>query len=145
MFGGVPFTPHNLPTVLGKNMPIELAEACGLRVAEVDFLQGVIRPMVQFPADELKSEASRSPVPIPRSMALELAEQVRLYPAPTLLSGADGGQLSTWALERAMRTARKKVPGCRTDSGITTCGITSRRCSRAVAMSIPCRCGTAGP
>ncbi len=29
----------------------------------------------------------------------------------TVLTGADGGQLSTWALERAMRTARAKVEG----------------------------------
>ena len=28
-----------------------------------------------------------------------------------MLTGADGGQLSPWALERAMRTARKKVEG----------------------------------
>jgi integrase len=90
---------------------LRLAEACCLRVGDVDFMRGIVRPVVQFPADELKSEASRAPVPIPQSMALELAEQVRLYPAPTQLSGADGGQLSTWALERAMRTARKKVDG----------------------------------
>ena len=44
-------------------------------------------------------------------MALELAAHVRQWPGQTLLAGADGGQLSTWALERAMRTARAKVDG----------------------------------
>jgi len=36
---------------------------------------------------------------------------VKKRPGETLLTGADGGQLSPWALERAMRTARKKVEG----------------------------------
>jgi integrase len=36
---------------------------------------------------------------------------VKKWPGETLLTGADGGQLSPWALERAMRTARKKVEG----------------------------------
>jgi integrase len=36
---------------------------------------------------------------------------VKKWPGETLLIGADGGQLSPWALERAVRTARKKVEG----------------------------------
>jgi len=36
---------------------------------------------------------------------------VKKWPGETLLTGADGGQLSPWALERAVRTARKKVEG----------------------------------
>jgi integrase len=90
---------------------LRLAEACGLRVADVDFMRGIIRAAVQFPAEELKSDASRTPVPVPQSLALELAEQVRQWPGETLLTGRDGGQLSTWALERAFRSARGDVPG----------------------------------
>jgi integrase len=50
---------------------------------------------------------------VPQSLALELAAHVKRQPSGggSLLAGADGGQLSTWALERAMRTARTKVPG----------------------------------
>jgi len=90
-----------------------VAEACGLRAADVDFMRGVITPAVQFPAEELKTEISRTPVPVPRSLALELAAHVERWPSGggSLLTGADGGQLSTWALERAMRAARAKVPG----------------------------------
>ncbi len=51
-----------------------------------------------------------------------------MAPGDTLLTGRDGGQLSTWALERAFRSARRDVPGLQTDSGITTCGATSRLC-----------------
>jgi integrase len=44
------------------------------------------------------------------SLAAELSAQVATYGRHvTLLTGADGGQLSPWAVERAMRTARKKV------------------------------------
>jgi integrase len=66
---------------------------------------------VQYPAEPLKSETSRQAVPVPRSLALELAAHVKLHPAPTVLTGSDGGQLPPWALERAIRTARGKVDG----------------------------------
>jgi integrase len=97
--------------LVGAFAGLRLAEACGLRVADVDFMRGIISPRVQFPADELKTEISRTPVPVPASMALELAAQVRQWPRETILTGAGGGQLSTWALERAVRTARAKVAG----------------------------------
>ena len=90
---------------------LRLAEACGLRVADVDFMRGIIRPAVQYPADELKSDTSRTPVPVPASMALELSAQVQRWPGETLLTGRGAGQLSPWALERAFRTARAKVAG----------------------------------
>ncbi len=90
---------------------LRCAEACGLRVADVDFMRGIVHPLVQYPAEELKSEMSRTPVPIPQSLALRLAGQVRDWPGQTLLTGRNGGQLPTWALERAVRTARVKVTG----------------------------------
>jgi integrase len=95
--------------LLGAFAGLRLAEACGLRVADVDFMRGVIAPAVQYPAEPLKTEISRTPIPVPRSLGLELAKDAGR--GPHLLAGADGGQLSTWALERAVRTARKKVPG----------------------------------
>jgi integrase len=97
--------------LLGAFAGLRVAEACGLRTADVDFMRAVIHPAVQFPAEPLKTETSRTAVPIAQSMALELAAHVRQWPGETLLTGADGRQLSTWALERAMRTARAKVPG----------------------------------
>lgn len=97
--------------LLGAFAGLRVAEACGLRVGDVDFMRGIIHPAVQYPAEELKTETSRTAIPLARSMALELAAHVRQRPAETLLTGRDGGQLSTWALERAMRTARAKVAG----------------------------------
>jgi integrase len=130
---------------------LRAAEACGLRVADVDFMRGVISPAVQYPAQELKTEISKMSIPIPQSLAAGVRSGQL-----TLLTGADGGQLSTWALERAIRSARARVRMCeacgtvqaRTAAGsgawpapvpatrtacplasvTTICGTTSRRC-----------------
>lgn len=88
------------------------AEACGLRVPEdIDFMRGVIFPRVQYPAEELKSEMSRTPVPVPQSLALDLSAHVAAWPGEWLLTNDRGGQLGPWQLQRAMRDARAKVPG----------------------------------
>jgi integrase len=95
--------------LLGAFAGLRVAEACGLRVADVDFMRGVISPAVQYPAEELKSETSRTPIPIPATLAAELSAQVAAYPAETLLTNAWGQQLTPWSLERHVRNARDKV------------------------------------
>ena len=98
--------------LLGAFAGLRCAEACGLRTAgDVDFMRGIVHPAVQWPAEELKTDISRTPVPIPQSLALELAAHVQRRPGETVLTGRDGGQLPPWALERAIRTARGKVEG----------------------------------
>jgi integrase len=94
--------------LLGAFAGLRLAEACGLRVSDVDFMRGVISPAVQYPADPLKSETSKTVVPIPQSLALELSRHVG---EETLLTDLFGNQLAPWTLERAIRAARVKVPG----------------------------------
>jgi integrase len=97
--------------LLGAFAGLRLAEVCGLRVADVDFMRGVISPAVQYPAEPLKSETSRKPIPIPNSLALELSATVSGWEAETVLVDQYGRQLAPWTLERAVRTARAKVPG----------------------------------
>jgi integrase len=90
---------------------LRLAETCGMRPEDVDFMRAVVHPHVQYPCEPLKTKTSRAPVPIPASLAAELSAQIVKYARHgTLLTGRDGHQLSPWAVERAMRTARKKVP-----------------------------------
>jgi Phage integrase family len=63
-------------------------------------------------ADDRAMATSRTPVPVPASLTAELSAQIVRYGRhETLLTGHDGRQLSPWAVERAMRTARKKVQG----------------------------------
>lgn len=97
--------------LLGAFVGLRLAEACGLRVADVDFMRGVVHPTVQYPAQPLKTEASRTAVPIPATLSATLSAQVARWPAETLLTSVSGGPLTPAALERRMRMARGRVPG----------------------------------
>jgi integrase len=103
---------YQAAVLLGAFVGLRIAETCGLRVEDVDFMRGIVRPAVQYPAEPLKTETSRTPVPIPLSLARELSAHVAQWRAETLLT-ADlrGGQLEPWRLERAFRTARGKVAG----------------------------------
>jgi integrase len=98
--------------LLGAFVGLRLAETCGLRPGDVDFMRGIVHPQVQYPAEPLKTSISQTPVPIPASLATELSAHIATYGRrESLLTGRDGRQLSPWAVERAMRTARKKVDG----------------------------------
>ena len=78
-------------------------------MADVDFMRGVIHPAVQYPAEELKTEISKTSIPVARSLALELSAGIS--PGSETLLTSPRGQLEPWRLERAIRTARKKVDG----------------------------------
>jgi len=90
--------------LLGAFAGLRTAEVCGLRVEDVDFMQGVVTPTVQYPAQALKSDASRTAVPIPRTLAVELAQgaHARTWVVETPL----GEQVGPWQIERAIRGAR---------------------------------------
>jgi len=53
---------------------------------------------VQYPAEPLKTEISRTAIPIARSLALELSAPVARWPGETVLTGRDGGQRHLRAL-----------------------------------------------
>ena len=60
-------------------------------------MRGIVFPRMQYPAEELKTEISRTPIPVGQSLALQLSAHVKRWSAETLLTGADSGQLSPWA------------------------------------------------
>lgn len=96
--------------LLGAFAGLRISEVCGLRVADVDFMRGVVTPAVQYPAEPLKTPTSRTPVPIPRSLASKLASYVADEDQRTLL--VEGGrQVYPWRIERALRSARERVEG----------------------------------
>ncbi|HEX3826616.1 MAG TPA: site-specific integrase [Sporichthyaceae bacterium] len=96
---------------LGAFVGLRAAETCGPRVADIDFMRGVVTPAVQYPAQPLKTEMSRTAVPIPAELSLLLSEQVRQRPAATLLTDAHDQQLTLTARSVAFRAARAKVDG----------------------------------
>ncbi len=59
----------------------------------------------------MKTETSRTPIPIGDELALELAAHVEAWPGEWLLTDELGKQVGPWALERAVRAARVKVDG----------------------------------
>ena len=98
--------------LLGAFAGLRDAEVCGLRVADIDFMRGIINPAVQHPAQPLKTDASRAALPIPQSLALALSAHVAQWSAEGFVFVNEwGDQLAPWTLQRAIRTAREKVPG----------------------------------
>lgn len=72
-----------------------------------------MHPAVQWPAEPLKTETSRTPIPVSRTLTTDwLAPHTARWPADTVLTAdPGGGRLEPWRLERAFRTARKRVEG----------------------------------
>jgi integrase len=115
--------------LLGAHAGLRLAEAAALRPEDVDFIRGVVSPAIQWPNEPLKSDTSKTPIPIPNELSLELSAAVARGRGLTLVTAEDGGPIAgPWAIERAVRDARAKVEGLQAQSGFATFGTTSRRC-----------------
>ena len=74
-------------------------------------MRGVVRPVQQGNGEPLKSETSRTPLPIPQELALQLSAAVARWGGDHVVTDGTGRQTSTWAIERAVRSARPKVAG----------------------------------
>ena len=121
--------------LLGAFAGLRTAEVCGLRIADVDFMRGIITPAVQYPAEPLKTEISKTPIPIPRSLTNALSAHVaRWRPAElpatsdTLMSTEIGSHLGPWGWSTRCRPHGMPWRGCQPGSGSTTCATTSHRC-----------------
>jgi integrase len=90
---------------------LRLAEVCGLRVSDVDFMRGIVSPEIQYPADPLKTEMSRTPIPIPASLALSLSAHLAEFSTTWIMCNESGQQMGPWQLQREFRKARAKVKG----------------------------------
>jgi integrase len=99
----------------GAFMGTRLAEACGLMIDDLDLMRGVWTPVAQYPDEPLKTECSKTPVSFAQSLALELSAHIKATAdqrkGEWLLCDQWGQQLAPWTLQRAIRTARKKVKG----------------------------------
>ncbi|WP_233354248.1 site-specific integrase [Phycicoccus elongatus] len=104
------FPPGVQPAILmGAHAGLRLAECAALRITDVDLEAGVIHPAVQWPEKELKSDKSRTAIPIPREMAQILAEAARTGNGRTFLDDEWGNPGSPWTIQRAMRDARDRL------------------------------------
>jgi integrase len=97
--------------LLGAFVGLRLAEVAALRREDVDFMRGIVSPAVQWPNEPLKSETSRTPVPIPNELALMLSAALAADDGSTMVSNELGRPAAPWAIERAVRAARGGIPG----------------------------------
>ncbi|MFF1413376.1 tyrosine recombinase XerC [Streptomyces sp. NPDC058289] len=98
--------------LLGAFAGLRTAEACGLRISDVHFLQREIKPAVQYPADPLKTEMSQETLPIPDALVKALSQVVAGRAATsTVLVSEAGEQVGPWQVEREMRRIRANVKG----------------------------------
>ena len=96
--------------LLGAFGGLRTAEVCGLRVSDIDFMRGVVKPAVQYPAAELKTETSKTPVPIPQSLSALLSAHVQEHViSEHMFRNEWADQLAPRVLDRAFRNARAKV------------------------------------
>lgn len=102
---------YRIAVLLGAFAGLTTAETCGLRPADVKFLQRELHPAVLYPAEPLKTEMRRTKIPIADTLVTELSEHVKAYPGETILTNDDGKQAGPWRIDREMRRVRDGVEG----------------------------------
>jgi integrase len=98
--------------LLGAFAGLRVAEASGLRVADVDFIRGIVHPKQQWSDKPLKTDGSDQPIPIPQHLALLLSASVQVYPSEMMVTNGPGtDRCGPWIIERAIRDVRDKIDG----------------------------------
>lgn len=97
--------------LLGAFAGLRAAEIVALRVQDVDFMRGVISPTIQYPGVPLKSDTSRTPIPIPNELALELNRVPATWGSETLVVGAFGRPVTPTTVDVAFKKARETIEG----------------------------------
>jgi integrase len=97
--------------LLGAFAGLRAGEIVALRCEDVDFMRGVITPAIQYPGVPLKTEMSKTPIPIPLELALELNRVPSTWGSDHLVIGAQGRPVSPTTIDVAFRLARATVQG----------------------------------
>lgn len=97
--------------LLGAFVGLRVSEAAALRVSDVDFMRGIVKPEIQYPEEDLKTETSKTPIPIPDELSLLLSSEVARFKGATIVTNEIGRPPTPWAIERAMRAHRGEVAG----------------------------------
>ncbi|SDZ02568.1 tyrosine-type recombinase/integrase [Herbiconiux ginsengi] len=103
---------HFKPVILlGAFAGLRIGEIAALRTSDVDFLRGIITPEVQYPALPLKTETSKTPIPIPLDLCTELSRVPAKWGSATLVVGAFGRPVSPYTIETAFRKVADSIKG----------------------------------
>ncbi|WP_243893393.1 tyrosine-type recombinase/integrase [Leucobacter tardus] len=95
--------------LLGAFAGLRRSELVALRVQDVDFMRGVISPKIQYPADPLKTEESKNPIPIPQDLALELNRMPAKWGSDTIIVSEIGRPITPKIANKVFQEARVKV------------------------------------
>jgi integrase len=102
--------------LLGAFAGLRIAEVSGLRVADVDFIRGVVHPVQQWPDKPLKTDGSAAPIPIPQDLSLMLSASVQQFPGEFLVTNGRDGGAGPWLIERAVRDAKAAIAEAEKDT-----------------------------
>ncbi|MFJ4175815.1 tyrosine-type recombinase/integrase [Microbacterium sp. NPDC089696] len=97
--------------LLGAFAGLRVAEIAALRAEDVDFMRGVITPAIQYPGQDLKTEMSKTPIPIPAELAVLLNANPVRWGSATIVVGAFGRAVAPYTIETAFKAARVTVGG----------------------------------
>ena len=98
--------------LLGAFAGLRVAEVSALRVADVDFIRGVVHPKRQWPDKPLKTDGSDQPIPIPQDLALLLSASVQKYGGEMMVTNGPGtDRCGPWIIQRAIRDIRGQIDG----------------------------------
>jgi integrase len=106
---------HMRPVILlgafaGLRVGLRVGEIAAVRVSDVDFMRGIITPAIQYPSEPLKTDMSKTPIPIPQDLALELNRVPAKWGSSTLVVGAFRRPVAPYTIETAFRLARATIP-----------------------------------
>ncbi|MFG6401464.1 tyrosine-type recombinase/integrase [Microbacterium sp. P04] len=97
--------------LLGAFAGLRVGEIAALRASDVDFMRGVISPMIQYPGKDLKTEASKTSIPIPTELSAPLSVNLAQWGSDTIVVGAFGRPVAPYTIETAFKSARETVEG----------------------------------
>jgi integrase len=102
-----------LAVLLGAFAGLRNGEICGLRIEDVNPLKAEVTPRLQYGEKDLKTVGSAETIAVPRWLADEIAAHIAAgYAGESFLFRNEwGDQAAPWLLQRAMRKARRRVPG----------------------------------
>ncbi len=82
-----------------------------MRVADVDFMRGIVFPKQQAGGKPLKTDGSSQPIPIPKDLALMLAASVQRYGTDMVVTNGAGKPYRTHLIYQAIADVRGQVEG----------------------------------
>jgi hypothetical protein len=81
----------------------------GLRVADVDFMRGVVHPVQHYGGAPLKTDGSDQPIPIPRELALMVAASVDRFGGDHMVTNGTGQPVRPQTVERGGARAPEPI------------------------------------